>query len=460
MNDYENFLRQKVRSREKTGFNPSGDFSRLFPWQKEITEWACKSGCAALFEDCGLGKTPQQLHWAREVQKATGDPVLILAPLAVSQQTVREGRKFGIDVNLAEIDADIVNGINITNYEKLDKFDISRFSGVVLDESSILKAYTGKVKRQIVEAFKGTPYRLCATATPAPNDLMELLNHAEFLGVMKSNEALSCWFIADQSNSGHYRLKGHAEKDFWQWVASWAVCIGKPSDIGHSDDGYELPTLAEHDVILPTGAANSFEDVAEKVVMSATGFHAEKRRTLDLRARKCAEIANGTDSQVLVWCYQNDEADALKKLIPDAVEVRGSDRTETKERAALDFAEGRKRVLISKPSIFGYGLNFQNCDTAVFCGMDYSYESYYQAVRRLYRFGQERTVNIYRVLGDTERHILGVVDEKAQMKADMGRSMAEAMREFQTETVRGRAFTLDLTPQIAAMPSWLKEVTA
>lgn len=458
--NYADFLTGKVRSREKTGFDPAGDLSKLFPWQKEITAWACKSGCAALFEDCGLGKTPQQLHWAREVHEKTGDPVLILAPLAVSQQTVREGGKFGIEVNLAETDADIVKGINITNYEKLDKFDTSRFAGVVLDESSILKAYTGKVKRQIVEAFRGTPYRLCATATPAPNDLMELLNHAEFLGVMKSNEALSCWFIADQSNSGHYRLKGHAEKDFWQWVASWAVCIGKPSDIGHSDEGYELPPLTEHDVILPTGAANSFEDVAEKVVMSATGFHTEKRRTLELRARKCAELANGTDSQVLVWCYQNDEADALKKLIPDAVEVRGSDRTETKERAALDFAEGRKRVLISKPSIFGYGLNFQNCDTAVFCGMDYSYESYYQAVRRLYRFGQERPVNIYRVLGDAERHILEVVDEKAQMKADMGRSMAEAMREFQTEAVRGRAFTLDLTPQTAAMPSWLKEVTA
>lgn len=458
--NYGEFLRGKVKDRERTGFDPTGDFSRMFLWQREITAWACKSGCAALFEDCGLGKTPQQLHWAREVYEATGDPVLILAPLAVSQQTVREGRKFGIDVNLAERDADVVNGINVTNYEKLDKFDTSRFAGVVLDESSILKAYTGKVKRQIVAAFRGTPYRLCATATPAPNDLMELLNHAEFLGVMKSNEALSCWFIADQSNSGHYRLKGHAEKDFWRWVASWAVCIGKPSDIGHSDEGYELPPLTEHDVILPTGAVNSFEDVAEKVVMSATGFHAEKRRTLEYRARKCAELANSTDNQVLVWCYQNDEADVLKKLIPDAVEVRGSDRTETKERAALDFAEGRKRVLISKPSIFGYGLNFQNCDTAVFCGMDYSYESYYQAVRRLYRFGQERPVNIYRVLGDTERHILEVVDEKAQMKADMGRSMAEAMREFQTEAVHGRAFTLDLMPQKAEMPTWLREVSA
>lgn len=457
--NYEEFLRGKVQSHEKTGFAPTGSMERLFPWQREVTAWACETGRAALFEDCGLGKTPQQLHWAREVHKATGDPVLILAPLAVSQQTVREGRKFGIDVNLAETAADIVSGVNITNYEKLEKFDPARFAGVVLDESSILKAYTGKVKRQIVEAFRGTPYRLAATATPAPNDLMELLNHAEFLGVMKSNEALSCWFIADQSNSGHYRLKGHAEKDFWRWVASWAVCISKPSDIGQADDGYDLPPLAEHDVILPTGAANTFEDVAEKVVMSATGFHAEKRRTLALRAQKCAEIANSTTEQVLVWCYQNDEADAIKALIPDAVEVRGSDKTEVKERAALEFTEGKRRVLISKPSIFGYGLNFQNCSTAVFCGMDYSYESYYQAVRRLYRFGQEKPVEIFRVLCDTERHILDVVEEKAQMKADMGRSMAEAMREFQTEAVRGRAFTLDLTPQVAAMPTWLKEVS-
>lgn len=456
---YVEFLQKKTRAVEHTGFAPSGDFGKLFPWQRDVTSWACKNGRAALFEDCGLGKTPQQLTWAREVHQATESPVIILAPIAVSQQTVREGKKFGIDVNLAEMDADIVNGVNITNYEKLDKFDTSRFAGVVLDESSILKAYTGKVKRQIIQAFKDTPYRLAATATPAPNDLMELLNHAEFLGIMRSNEALSCWFIADQRNSGHYRLKGHAEKDFWQWVASWAVCISKPSDIGYGDEGYELPPLEEIDNILSTGSALDMEAAAQKVDMSATGFHKEKKRTLDIRTKRTAELAAQADGQVLVWCYQNDEADVLKRIIPDSVEVRGSDRADVKEKAAMDFVEGRKRVLISKPSIFGYGLNFQNCHESIFCGMDYSYESYYQAVRRLYRFGQDKPVKIWRVLGDTERHILDVVDEKAKMKAAMGESMAQAMKEYQTGAVHGRSFTLDLKPQIAELPGWL-EVSA
>ena len=454
--EYVDFLQQKTRAVEHTGFDPSGDFGKLFPWQRDVTAWACKNGRAALFEDCGLGKTPQQLTWANEVHAATGDPVLILAPLAVSQQTVREGRKFGIDVNLAERDSDIVNGVNITNYEKLDKFDTSRFAGVVLDESSILKAYTGKVKRQIVDAFKNTPYRLAATATPAPNDLMELLNHAEFLGIMRSSEALSCWFIADQRNSGHYRLKGHAEKDFWQWVASWAVCISKPSDIGYDDEGYTLPPLEEIDNILSTGAVLDMESAAKKVDMSATGFHKEKKRTLDIRTKRTAELAAQADGQVLVWCYQNDEADVLKRIIPDSVEVRGSDKAKIKEKAAMDFVEGRKRVLISKPSIFGYGLNFQNCHESIFCGMDYSYESYYQAVRRLYRFGQDKPVKIWRVLGDTERHILDVVDEKAKMKAAMGESMAQAMKEYQTGAVHGRSFTLDLKTQIAELPGWLE----
>ena len=458
--DYIDFLAGKTKAAHSVGFEPSGQFGELFPWQSDVTAWACRKGRAAMFEDCGLGQTAQQLKYAKEVHEATGDPVLILAPLAVSRQTVREGEKFGVDVKLAEMDSDIVSGVNITNYEKLDKFNTARFGGVVLDESSILKAYTGKVKRQICDAFHDTPYKLAATATPAPNDLMELLNHAEFLGIMRSNEALSCWFIADQSNSGHYRLKGHAEKDFWRWVASWAVCISKPSDIGYPDDGYELPPLEEVNDILPVGIGSDLADAARKVDMSATGYHREKRRTLDARTRRCAELASATDEQVLIWCYQNDEADALKALLPDAVEIRGSDKAETKELAALDFIDGKRRVLISKPSIFGYGLNFQNCHRAIFCGMDYSYESYYQAVRRLYRFGQESPVTIHRVLGDTERHILDVVTQKERMKQDMGRSMAQAMKEYQTGEIRGRSFTLDLTPQKAEMPVWLRGESA
>lgn len=457
--DYESFLSGKQRQVSFDGVEPIGDYSILFPWQRQVTEWALRKGRAALFEDCGEGKTGQQLVWARDVNVRTKRPVLILAPLAVSQQTVREGIKFGVAVNIAERDSDVVNGVNITNYEKLDKFDTGRFSGVVLDESSILKAYTGKVKRQIVKAFADTPYRLCATATPAPNDLMELLNHAEFLGVMRSSEALSCWFIADQSNSGHYRLKRHAEKDFWRWVASWAVCISMPSDIGFPNDGYVLPELREVDEIIGD-RAKTIEDVAKTVNMSATGYHKEKRRTLTERCWRCKELVEREPGQVLVWCYQNDEADELRRIMPYAVEVRGSDKTEKKERAATDFAQGRCRVLVSKPSIFGYGMNFQNCQTAVFCGMDYSFESYYQAVRRLYRFGQEKPVTIYRVMSETERHILDTINRKQKMKADMNEGMTSAMREFQTEAVRGRKFSLNLSRQCAEFPAWLKEENA
>ena len=439
------------------GFMPGKLPSRLFDWQRSVTEWSVKRGRAAMFEDCGLGKTGQQLAWADQVSERTGSPVIVLAPLAVAPQTKREGEKFGIPVNIAETDADILPGVNVTNYEKLDKFTLSRFSGVVLDESSILKAYTGAVKRQIISAFSETPYRLSCSATPAPNDLMELLNQAEFLGVMKSNEALACWFIADQSDSGHYRLKGHAEKDFWRWVASWAVCIEKPSDIGFSDEGYVLPPLAEHDVLLKgSEGADPLAAIREKPDMSATGYHAEKRKTLEQRAEHCAEIAASSDEQYVIWCYQNDEADLLKKLLPEAVEVRGSDKAGTKERAALDFIDGKRRVLISKPSIFGYGLNFQNCRNAVFCGLDFSYESYYQAVRRMYRFGQPLPVKVWRVVGERERAILDTIDHKARMKQQMARGMAEAMREFQTEAVRGREFNLTLEKQSADFPAWLR----
>ena len=435
------------------GALPSG----LFDWQKAVTKFSVHAGRAGNFEDCGLGKTVQQSAWADQVSKHTGSPTLILAPLAVAPQTAREGKKFGIPINIAETAADIVHGVNVTNYEKLDKFDTSVFSGVVLDESSILKAYTGKVKREIVKKFADTPYRLSCSATPAPNDLMELLNQAEFLGIMKSSEALACWFIADQSNSGHYRLKGHAEKDFWHWVASWAVCISKPSDIGYSDEGYNLPKLAENDVTVKSaGEQNIFLACREKPDMSATGFHKEKRRTLKVRTEKCAEIANSTDEQIMIWCYQNDEAGALKRLLPDALEIRGSDTAKEKENAALRFVSGDVRVLISKPSIFGYGLNFQSCHNCVFCGLDYSYESYYQAVRRFYRFGQPLPVNVWRVIGENEKQILETINRKAQMKSDMGRSMADAMRDAQIENLRGREFKLDLRVQQASMPEWLR----
>lgn len=407
-----------------------------------------------------MGKTAQQLEWAQNVSDCTGLPVLIVAPLAVAEQTKREGEKFGYTVTVCRAQEDVTSGINICNYEMLSHFDASAFGGVVLDESSILKSYTGKTKRQIIGMFTDTPYKLSCTATPAPNDLMELLNQAEFLGIMKSNEALSCWFIADSKHSGSYRLKKHAETDFWQWVSSWAVCIEKPSDIGYPDEGYLLPPLREKTIVVERDKeADAMEEITETIVMNATGYHKEKRKTMHSRCAHCAEMVQG-EGQWLIWCYQNDEADLLRKLIPEAVEVRGSDKPEKKEQAAADFAAGNIRVLISKPSIFGYGLNFQRCHQMIFCGMDYSFESYYQAVRRVYRFGQEDAVTVYKVIGENEQVILDTVNRKQQMKADMSDGMAEAMRDYQTGEVRGRSFKLDLKQQNASFPDWLKGETA
>lgn len=455
--DYLQFLESKKQVAISSGFEKPKESMNpnLFDWQKDIVFWALKKGRAALFEDCGLGKTIQQLEWAQSVSDYCNKPVLILAPLAVSEQTKREGKKFGYIVNVAQSGTDVLNGINITNYEKIEKFDTSVFCGVVLDESSILKAYTGITKRKIITAFAETKYKLSCSATPAPNDLMELLNQAEFLGIMKSSEALACWFIADQSNSGHYRLKGHAESDFWRWVSGWAVCIEKPSDIGYSDDGYILPEMKEQDVFCESGY-DAFRAIGEEISMNATSYHAEKRKTLDARTKECAEIVKYSDEQYIVWCYQNEEADALKKLIPDSVEIRGSDKTEKKENAAVSFVNGDIRVLISKPSIFGYGLNFQQCRNMVFCGLDYSFESYYQAVRRVYRFGQTKQVNVWRVMGENEKVILDTINRKAKIKQDMSASVSDSVRDFQINEINGSRFKLDLTTHKTEFPCWIR----
>lgn len=454
--DYLDFLQSKQISVQRKGFEPMQTNSALFDWQAKCTEFAVRRGMAALFEDCGLGKTVQQLEWARQVHGHTGKPVLILAPLAVSAQTRREGEKFGIDVHIARGKEDVINGINITNYEILQKFDCGVFSGVVLDESSILKSYMGKMKRRIADSFQNTPYRLACSATPAPNDLMELLNHAEFLGIMRSSEALSVWFIADQSQSGKYRLKGHAEKDFWEWVASWAICMEKPSDIGYSDAGYILSPLNVIDEIIPTEYTDAW-GLPAIIDMSVKGFHAEKARTAQIRAEKCAEIAMSVPSeQIVIWCDTNDEADRLRALLPDAVEIRGCDKPEVKEKAAVDFCAGNIRVLISKPSIFGYGLNFQNCSCTIFCGLDYSFERYYQAVRRFHRFGQTKPVSVYRVLGSTENNILQAIERKAAQKAHMQRSMAAAMKTAQIRNLHGKQFKIGARTDQISLPGWIR----
>src|SRR5579872_7626 len=393
MDGYQEFLASKVAAARPNGFDVAeADISpTLFPFQRAVVRWALRMGRCAIFADCGLGKTFMQLEWAGRVVGQSCRPVLILTPLAVTPQTVAEGGKLDVMVRPVERQEDVSGaGIFVTNYHKLHRFDPTWFSGVVLDESSILKNYMGKTKRALVDAFRETPYKLCCTATPAPNDHMELGNHSEFLGVMDSNEMLMRWFINDTMSNGKYRLKGHASKDFWEWVASWAVSIRRPSDLGFSDDGFVLPELQ---IIYRYVKTDITQDVPEGQLfrlptMSATSLHKEMRITSADRAQSVADLVNNSDETWVIWCNTNYEADELTKRIPDAVEVRGSESIAVKERKLTDFTQGKTRVLITKAGIAGYGLNWQHCHNVAFVGLSYSFEDVYQAIRRSYRFGQ------------------------------------------------------------------------
>lgn len=434
-NRYNNFLKKKVLTVTDAGFDIDRDQlnENLFDFQKDIVKWALRKGRSAVFADCGLGKTAMQLEWAHQVFLQTGGNVLILAPLGVTYQTATEAEKFNIPAHIARKQSDIQPGINISNYEMLHHFEPESFIGIVLDESSILKNYMGKRKMLILERFKETPYKLCCTATPSPNDHMEILNHAEFLNVMRSTEALSIWFINDTMNFGTYRLKNHAKTDFWRWVSSWAVSLSKPSDIGYNDAGYELPPLNVKEIIVDVDTSEATDGMLFRMAdMSATGYHKEKRLTSAERAAAVAEIVNNSNEQFVIWCETNYEADELVKVLPDAVEVRGSDKPDDKERAALDFIAGKIRVIISKPKIFGFGLNFQNCHNTIFCGLSYSYEMFYQATRRFWRFGQNNPVNCMIVIGETERQILSTIKDKETRFEEMKHSMNVLMAEFQT----------------------------
>jgi hypothetical protein len=363
----------------------------------------------------------------------------MLAPLAVAAQHEREAVKFGIDAKaVREPDEITTPRVYITNYDRLAKFDAEQFAGVILDESSILKSFTGATTRALIAAFKHTPFRLCCTATPAPNDHMELGQHCQFLGIMNSNEMLSRWFIADQSNMGRYRIKGPAVKSFWEWVASWARCVSKPSDLGFSDDGYDLPPLDLKRHIV--AADRSLHAGAEKDGQarlfrmpdtSATSIHREKRMTTDARADVIADLVAAEPGEPwVIWCDTDYEADALADRIPGAIEVRGSMSAEVKEANLTMFSTGQVRVIITKPSIAGFGLNWQHSARMAFVGLSFSYESFYQAIRRCWRFGQSRPVSVHVACADTEESIWQIVSRKAgdhdAMKAEMAAAMARA----------------------------------
>jgi len=439
MSNYRDIIASKEWKAPACGFEPTFMPSMLFDWQRAVVRWACLKGRAALFEDCGLGKTMQQIAWAENVRLHTGKSVLILCPLAVAEQTVREGGKLGIPViHIREAEQIIpgVAAIYITNYDRLERFLGESWGGVVLDESSILKSYTGSTRTMIIDAFTQTSYKLACTATPAPNDHTELGNHAEFLGVMTRTEMLASFFVHDGGDTAVWRLKGHAQRDFWQWCAGWAIMMRTPADIGFRSDGYVLPPLKIIKHIVESGI-EATDTIFAMPARSLDEQRKARRLTMPHRVAKVASLASGDDSPWLVWCEMNDEGDLLAEAIPGAVQVAGSDDDADKCSRMLGFADGEHRVMVTKPKLAGFGLNWQHCNRMAFVGLSHSYEQFYQAVRRCWRFGQTQPVEVHVITTDVEGEVLMNIERK-QAEADaMTAGMVEHMSEITKHEIAG-----------------------
>ena len=424
---YTDFLSRKAIRVEKSGFavEDSELNPMLFDWQRAIVKWALQRGKAAIFADCGLGKTPMQLEWAKHVNLHTGLPVLILAPLAVAEQTSREGEKFGIRVKVVTHQAEIENGVNVTNYEKLHHFSPEFFGGIVLDESSILKGWDGKTRLALTEFASGIPFRLPCTATPAPNDLEELTRHAEFLGVMQEKEVKALFFTQDGNSSNSFRLKGHAQDRFWEWMAQWAVALRKPSDLGYSDDGFALPGIQMHEHVVAGATPEGY--LLPVMARTLNERRDARRASLGDRVELAADLVNGNEEQWVVWCNLNAESEAIAKSIPGAVEVAGRHSEEHKKDAMIGFKDGRYRVLVTKPSIAGFGMNWQNCHKTAYVGLSDSYEEFYQSLRRFWRFGQKSIVDCHVIISETEGAIVDNIRRKEKQSADMFEGIVKHM---------------------------------
>lgn len=414
--DYLQFLNNKSIEVDGVGFNVSdSDLNiNLFDFQRHIVKRAVKLGRFAVFADCGLGKTLMQLEISRLCAQNTGKPSLILAPLAVVNQTIQEGKKFGIKVTGPKE----INDVHITNYEQLKNLDSKLYGSISLDESSILKNFQGKTKKEIIESFKKTKYKFCFTATPSPNDTMELGNHSEFLGQMKFKNMLSMYFINDMQTVQKWRLKGHAENIFWKWVSSWSVCVTNPSDLGFTQENYVLPRLNLVDRKLKSDKLDNgllFNNLS----VSSTNHNQELKRTFDIRMEETIGIANATDQPVIVWVKHNEESTYLAKMIDGAKEVTGSMKDEQKKNLLLGFANGEFRVLVTKSKIAQYGMNYQHCNVQIFPSLDFSFESTYQAIRRSYRFGQKREVDIHLITTDTMENVIESINRKQSQFAEM-----------------------------------------
>lgn len=428
---YEDFLARKMVLAEDRGMREQPSLhARMRDHQRYAAQFGLRKGRALLALETGLMKTGAQIEWARVVAEEEHRPVLILCPLAVAPQTIREGRRFDVEVHRCYDQDDVRQGVNVANYDRLGKFDPKAFGGVVLDESAILRDWTGKTKRALCRSFEATPWRLCCSATPAPNDHMEIGNQSEFLGIMPAPEMLSRWFVSDSNAAGRYRLKGHAVEAFWDWVASWALCMRRPSDLGFSDDGFDLPELDLRRHVLDVDQTTETDGALFRMpALSATDVHREKRLTIDQRAALIASLVTAEpDEQWLIWCDTDYEADVLRRSIPGAVEVRGSMPTRVKEDLLDGFTTGRVQRLVTKSRIAGLGLNWQGCARMAFAGLSFSFDGMYQAIRRCWRFGQTRPVHVHIAMASTEVGIWDTVARKIHQHERMSEGMIRAAR--------------------------------
>jgi DNA modification methylase len=436
MSNYTEFLKKKNFISVNSGFNIDDSLfnKKLFPFQLAIVKWALKIGKACIFADTGLGKTFMMLEWSKHVTEKTDGNVLIICPLAVAKQTQSEGIKFGINSTVCRTSKDVKKGINITNYEMLDHFDLSMFDGIVLDESSILKNYSGVTRNQLINDCRKIPYKLACTATPAPNDYMELGNHSEFVNNLTRTEMLSMFFVHDGGETQKWRLKGHAEEEYWKWISSWAVMIKLPSDIGFEDNGYILPSLNIKEHIIDT------EVIADGFLFPMNALTLSERRearklSINDRVSFAANIANNTSDPVLIWCDLNSESEMLKNAINGAVEIKGSDSNEHKESSMVGFTENRIKKLVTKPSIAGHGMNWQHCNTMIFVGLSDSFEAFYQAVRRCWRFGQTKTVNVHVIISKLEGNVLDNIHRKQTQAETIQKNMISHMEKSMKENL-------------------------
>lgn len=441
--DYDDFIKTKRRAEVATGHQPGQLNEHLFDFQHAIVSWAVRRGRAAIFADTGLGKTLMQLSWADEVASHTGGMVLVLAPLAVSEQTIEQGSTFGIEVKrVPQGGTPTSPGVWITNYERMDAIDFTELNGLVLDESSILKAHDGKTRQRIIDAAQGVPYRLSCTATPSPNDFEELGNQCEFLGVMSRTEMLATYFVNDTGDTGTWRLKGWGASKFWEWMGTWSVVLRSPADIGFDGSRYDLPPLEYVEHVVQTEPLEG--DLFSRPAMGLAERRKAQRDSIEARCKALSDVVNAEPNEPwLIWCHLNDEAEMLTQMIQGAVNVQGSDAPEYKSKNLLGFAHGDVRVLISKPKIAGFGMNWQHCNRMAFVGLDDSFEKFYQAVRRCYRFGQKREVKVHIFTAENEGQILANIKRKEVQHHEMSANMIEHMKDIMNKELAGQENIVD-----------------